>query len=298
MDGSSGEMRVDVDHYLILGVPRIADPAVIRAAYVALAKRYHPDVAIGDAELAAANFRLIKEAYETLSDPERRAIYDEKAQQAETMLARAIVPATPGPPSRLRTGLGFFAALFYGGRQTGLAVVAGAIVLVGGFLAMRYVVSTYFADPPASIASQVDDEEAKRREQERLAIAQGRQASQPTHPRQAMLGPMAKPGTAAQQGARLEMPAGQVQCVAADGIRFSIVNRNGEISVVYNGDPVVHASIQHAGKHFMLLTGIVPDDSIIISVLRGEGAGALVFHADSGGKLIRTVSARCVGLAY
>lgn len=298
MDGSSGEMRVDVDHYLILGVPRIADPAVIRAAYVALAKRYHPDVAIGDAELAAANFRLIKEAYETLSDPERRAIYDEKAQQAETMLARVVVAAEPRPSSRLRTGLEHFAALFHGGRQTGLAVVAGAIVLVGGFLATRYVLSTYFADQPASIASQVDDEEAKRREQERLAIAQGRQASQSTQPRRAMLGPMAKPGTAAQQGARLEMPAGQVQCVAADGVRFSIANRNGEVSVVYNGDPAVHASIQHAGKHFMLLTGIVPDDSIIISVLRGEDAGALVFHADSGGKLIRTVSARCVGLAY
>ncbi len=298
MDGSSGDMRVDFDHYLILGVPRTADPAVIRAAYVALAKRYHPDVAIGDAELAAANFRLIKEAYETLSDPERRTIYDQKAQQAETMLARVVIPVETGPPTRLRTGLEHFAALFHGGRRTGLAVVAGAIVLVSGFLATRYVLSTYFADQPASIASQVDDEETKRREQERLAIAQGRQASQSTHPRQAMLGPMAKPGTTAQQGTRLELPAGQVQCVAADGVRFSIVNRNGEVSVVYNGDPVVQASIQHAGKHFMLLTGIVPDDSIIISVLRGEGAGALVFHADSGGKLTRTVPARCVGLAY
>jgi curved DNA-binding protein CbpA len=298
VDGSSGDMRVDFDHYLILGVPRTADPAVIRAAYVALAKRYHPDVAIGDAELAAANFRLIKEAYETLSDPERRTIYDQKAQQAETMLARVVIPVETGPPTRLRTGLEHFAALFHGGRRTGLAVVAGAIVLVSGFLATRYVLSTYFADQPASIASQVDDEETKRREQERLAIAQGRQASQSTHPRQAMLGPMAKPGTTAQQGTRLELPAGQVQCVAADGVRFSIVNRNGEVSVVYNGDPVVQASIQHAGKHFMLLTGIVPDDSIIISVLRGEGAGALVFHADSGGKLTRTVPARCVGLAY
>jgi curved DNA-binding protein CbpA len=298
VDGSSRDMRVDVDHYLILGVPRTADPAVIRAAYVALAKRYHPDVAIGDSELAASNFRLIKEAYETLSDPDRRAIYDQKAQQAETMLARVVVPAASHPPSRLWTGLEHFAALFHGGRKTGIAVVASAIVLVGGFLATRYVLSTYFADQSASIASQADDEEAKRREQERLAIAQGRQASQSTHPRQAMLGPMAKPGTAAQQGARLEMPAGQVQCVAADGVRFTIVNRNGEVSVVYNGDPVVHASIQHAGKHFMLLTGIAPDDSIIISVLRGEGAGALVFHADSGGKLTRTVPARCVGLAY
>lgn len=298
MDGSSGEMRVDVDHYLILGVPRTADPAAIRAAYVALAKRYHPDVAVGDPELAASNFRLIKEAYETLSDPDHRALYDAKAQQAETMLARVVVPVEPGPPSWLRRSLEHFAALFRGGRKTGLAVVASAIVLVGGFLSSRYFLSAYFADQPVPIASQAEDDEAKRREQERLAVAQGRQASQSVHPRQAMLGPMARPGTTAQQGTRLEGPTGQIQCVAADGVRFNIVNRNGEVSVVYNGDPVVHASIQHAGRHFMLLTGIVPDDSIIISVLRGEAAGALVFHADSGGKPIRTVPARCVGLAY
>ena len=45
MDGSSGEMRVDVDHYLILGVPRTADPAVIRAAYRPLSE--HPQSRIG-----------------------------------------------------------------------------------------------------------------------------------------------------------------------------------------------------------------------------------------------------------
>jgi curved DNA-binding protein CbpA len=297
VDGSSGDMRVDVDHYLILGVPRIADPAVIRAAYVALAKRYHPDVAIGDPELAASNFRMIKEAYETLADPDRRALYDAKAQQAETMLARTVVPVGSSP-TKLRAGLEHFVALFHGGRQTGIAVVVGALVIVGGFLATRYVLSTYFADQTMSIASQVDDEEAKRQELERMAIAQGRQASQPPRPRQAILGPMTTPRTNAPQGPRLETPTGQAQCVAADGVKFSIVTRNDDVSVSYNGDPAVHASIQHAGKHFMLLTGIVPDDSIIISVLRGEGAGALVFHADSGGKLTRTVPARCVGLAY
>lgn len=290
-------MRVDVDHYLILGVPQTADPAVIRAAYVALAKRYHPDIAVGDPELAASNFRLIKEAYEVLSDPDRRAIYDEKAGQAETMLGRAIVPVD-SQPTKLRTGLELFAALFHGGRQTGIALVVGVLVVVGGFLTARHVLSTHFADQIASIAPQVDDEEAKRREQERMAIAQGRPASQPPRPRQALLGPMTAPGTNTQQGARLETPTGQAQCVAADGIKFSIVNRNDDVSVSYNGDPAVHASIQHAGKHFMLLTGIVPEDTIIISVLRGEDAGALVFHADGGGKLTRTVPAQCVGLAY
>jgi hypothetical protein len=73
-------MRIDVDHYLVLGVPRTADAAAIRAAYVALAKRYHPDVAAGNPELAAFNFRQITDAYQTLSDPDARARYDARVQ--------------------------------------------------------------------------------------------------------------------------------------------------------------------------------------------------------------------------
>jgi len=75
-------MRIDVDHYLVLGVPRTADAATIRAAYVSLAKRYHPDVAVGNPELAAFNFRQITDAYQTLSDPEARALYDARVQAA------------------------------------------------------------------------------------------------------------------------------------------------------------------------------------------------------------------------
>jgi hypothetical protein len=75
-------MRIDVDHYLVLGVSRTADAAMIRAAYVALAKRYHPDVAAGNPELAAFNFRQITDAYQTLSDPDARARYDSRVQAA------------------------------------------------------------------------------------------------------------------------------------------------------------------------------------------------------------------------
>ena len=75
-------MRIDVDHYLVLGVSRTADAAMIRAAYVALAKRYHPDVAAGNPELAAFNFRQITDAYQTLSDPDARAHYDARVQAA------------------------------------------------------------------------------------------------------------------------------------------------------------------------------------------------------------------------
>jgi curved DNA-binding protein CbpA len=287
-------MRVDLDHYLILGVPQTADPAAIRAAYVTLAKRYHPDIAVGDAELAASNFRAIKEAYETLSDPDRRAAYDAKARQAETMLARNTVSsASPPPPiSAFWIALDYFAALFRGGRRIGLALVGAAFLLLGGFLAARHLASVPSVETPVVVATHADDE-ARRRE----AIAAG-QASQPVRPRQAILGPLSGSGTAAQKDLRLELPTGQAQCVSGDGVRFSVTSRNGEVMVVYNGDPAVRATVQYAGRQLMLLTGIVAEDRIAIGVLRGEDAGALVFHTDEQGTPTRTVAARCTGLAY
>jgi hypothetical protein len=63
------------DYYAILGVSRDATLRQIKAAYRKLAKWHHPDACPGDPD-AATRFRLITEAYETLSDPLRRTIYD------------------------------------------------------------------------------------------------------------------------------------------------------------------------------------------------------------------------------
>ena len=65
-----------MDFYIILGVERTASAGDVKRAYRRLARRYHPDINPGDRE-AAAFFRRVAEAYDTLIDPERRREYDE-----------------------------------------------------------------------------------------------------------------------------------------------------------------------------------------------------------------------------
>lgn len=64
-----------MDLYLVLGLDREATVGDLKRAYRRLARRYHPDINPGD-RLAAAQFRQIADAYETLSDPDRRQRYD------------------------------------------------------------------------------------------------------------------------------------------------------------------------------------------------------------------------------
>lgn len=98
------------DYYKTLGVSRDADEKEIKSAYRKLARKYHPDVNKGDKN-AEERFKEINEAYQVLSDPEKRAKYDrfgadwERYQEAE----------------KAGTGAGWtdFSDWFTGGRRTG-----------------------------------------------------------------------------------------------------------------------------------------------------------------------------------
>lgn len=64
------------DYYDVLGVGRDADAGAIKKAYRKLAKKYHPDTNAGDAE-AERKFKEVTEAYNVLSDQEKKKLYDQ-----------------------------------------------------------------------------------------------------------------------------------------------------------------------------------------------------------------------------
>ena len=72
---------MDKNYYEILEVDRNASPEIIEKAYKTLAKKYHPDLQddIHKKE-AEETFKMINEAYETLSNPEQKSLYDQKLE--------------------------------------------------------------------------------------------------------------------------------------------------------------------------------------------------------------------------
>ena len=67
-------MATEIDYYIVLGVARTATDVEIKKAYRRLAQQWHPDV--NTEPEAQARFKQINEAYQVLSDPQRRQTYD------------------------------------------------------------------------------------------------------------------------------------------------------------------------------------------------------------------------------
>ncbi len=74
------------NYYEELEVSRHASSEVINKAYKTLAKKYHPDSTKENKELAEERFKKISEAYETLSDSEKKKKYDEQLNITEPII--------------------------------------------------------------------------------------------------------------------------------------------------------------------------------------------------------------------
>jgi DnaJ-class molecular chaperone len=69
------------DFYAILGVPRTADAAQLKKTYRKLAMKWHPDKNPDNVAVAQAKFQEISEAYDVLSDPKKRELFDKFGEE-------------------------------------------------------------------------------------------------------------------------------------------------------------------------------------------------------------------------
>lgn len=70
------------DYYEVLGVNKNATDEELKKTYRKLAKQYHPDANIDNKEAAEAKFKEVSEAYEVLSDKQKRQMYDQFGHEA------------------------------------------------------------------------------------------------------------------------------------------------------------------------------------------------------------------------
>jgi hypothetical protein len=122
-----------VDYYAVLGVQPSAEDVVIRAAYKALAQRYHPDRFAGSKEEAHRRMSDLTTAYEVLADPLRRPKYDRRRSPYTRSVAASFnSPAKYASPA-LNPGEVLSTGPMRGRSRVALAALMIAVVVLSAF---------------------------------------------------------------------------------------------------------------------------------------------------------------------
>lgn len=106
-----------IDYYTLLGVPRTAGEAEIKSAYRKLALKHHPDRNQGNKAASESKFKEINEAYEVLSDPRKRKMYDQLGKDWQG--GQGYRPPPPGGGYQQRPHPGGFQYHSQGGQGAG-----------------------------------------------------------------------------------------------------------------------------------------------------------------------------------
>ncbi len=93
---------MEKNYYDILEISKNASPEVIEKAYKALVKKYHPDLQSEiSKEDAESKMKELNEAYETISNPEKRQVYDQKLEYIEKQQTQTQTQEQSPAPSQI-----------------------------------------------------------------------------------------------------------------------------------------------------------------------------------------------------
>src|ERR1700676_5402243 len=96
-----------MDYYKTLGVAKDADADEIRKAYRRLARKHHPDLNPGD-KASEDRFKTVQEAYDVLSEPKKKQMYDQYGFYSENGPAQSGGPGGGGAQRGPNMGFGGF----------------------------------------------------------------------------------------------------------------------------------------------------------------------------------------------
>lgn len=309
------------DHYQELGLARDADAEAIRTAYRTRAKELHPDRPDpAGAHMSIEPFLRLREAYDVLRDPLRRAQYDrELARQAEMAAAargavgRSLVPVAGRAPPRPPPG-GPGTRLFVGA----ISLVAVATV---GFGVWHFLLRP----PPVPVLIAKADQDDKRapgpqrggdgrtetpanpgilkREVDRVVQAQLERVEAARKRMEAMEAQLSaldsktvRPGDEAARAVP-RMLVSRVECIGF-GTRIVLSRDNEDTKVSYDAKPAVKARVRDLGTGIVLVSRIEPTNKYTLAFTKGDRNDTKLLIFDSAGKVQATFDVECTAAAF